>query len=95
MFFFVNVNNFATIKQSFKGDSFHISNTEDYSTCQKQTILFSAGLRGVGFPTWQRNIHLEVSGSLFPFKFISHDRVLDRQFFMLQLDLTLASKFTV
>lgn len=44
--------NFPTLNQSFKGGSFHISNTEDYTTCQKQTILFSAGLRGVGFPTW-------------------------------------------
>lgn len=49
---------------------------------------------GCWLPYLARNIHPEVSGSLFPFKFISHDRVLDRQFFMLQVDLTLDSKFT-
>lgn len=85
--------NFPILNQSFKGGSFHISNTEDYTTCQKQTILFSAGLGGCWLPYLARNIRPEVSGSLFPFKFTSHDRVLDRQFFLFQMDLALDSKF--
>lgn len=50
-------------------------------------------IEGCWLPYLARNIHPEVSGSLFPFKFISHDRILDRQFFLLQMDLILDSKF--
>lgn len=92
-----NVFCFPTLNQSFKGGSFHISNTEDYTTfnmSETNNFVLCRFGGGCWLPYLARNIHPEVSGSLFPFKFISHDRVLDRQFFMLQVDLTLDSKFT-